>query len=405
MPGEPGETSLRALHLISNLDVGGAQEVVRTLMPALRSAGVEASVATLRDGPLREPLEAEGIPVAVLKGRSRSLAGDPRAILELGRIYRDLAQTIERERIDVVQTHLMRSLDFLALGLKRRGRHPSIVWTFHNARIDLRPDQLTQRRWLLAPKRVGYRTLYRRGSSVAGAIVAVSDDVARAVRESIRPAAGRLVTIPNGVDTTRFHPGVAGVPRTELGVPSGAFVVACVAKFHEQKGHRMLIDALATMPRTERPVHAVLLGSGPLRAEIEERARSRGVDDRVHLLGTRADIPNVLRAADASVLPSLWEGLPMALLEAMASGLPVVATSVSGTRQVVTDGTHGLLVEPGDASALGAAMARLVNDSALRDRLGEHGLDRVRSDFSARAQAARHRDLYLALTANRSRTS
>ncbi len=391
--------------MINNLDVGGAQEVVRTLMPALRAAGVESSVATLRDGPLREPLEADGISVAVLEGRTRSIAGDPRAILELRRLYGDLARTVERERIDVIQTHLMRSIDFLALGLTRRGRRPSVVWTFHNARLDLRADQVAQRGWLLGPKRVGYRTLYRRGSSLAGAIVAVSDDVARAVREGIRPAPGRLVTIPNGVDTTRFHPSVVAVSRGELGVPDDAFLFACVAKFHEQKGHRILIDALASMPETGPPVHVALLGTGPLRAEIEERARARGVEQRLHLLGTRADIPNVLRCADASVLPSLWEGLPMALLEAMASRLPVVATSVSGTRQVLTDGTHGLLVEPGDASALGSAMARLVNDPALRDRLADGGLERVRSDFSAGAQAARHRDLYLALAARRSRGS
>ncbi|MGH2383972.1 MAG: glycosyltransferase, partial [Candidatus Limnocylindria bacterium] len=164
-----GEPALRALHVISNLEVGGAQEVVRSLLPALRRAGADAAVATLRDGPLREPLEEAGIPVSVIPGRSRSLAGDPRALAELRRLYRDLARVVDDHGSVVVQTHLMRSLDFLALALRRRPSRPSVIWTFHNARLDLRADQLPGRRWLLRPKRAGYRGLYRRASRAAAA--------------------------------------------------------------------------------------------------------------------------------------------------------------------------------------------------------------------------------------------
>ncbi|MEO7296292.1 MAG: glycosyltransferase [Candidatus Limnocylindria bacterium] len=392
--GEPG---LRALHVISNLEVGGAQEVVRSLLPALRRAGASAAVATLRDGPLRQPLETAGIPVTVIPGRSRSLAGDPRALTELRRLYRDLARVVDEHRSEVVQTHLMRSLDFLALALHRRPSRPSVIWTFHNARLDLRADQLPGRRWLLRPKRAGYRSLYRRASRAAGALVAVSEDVARSVDAELRPAAGRLVTIPNGVEIERYAVEVDRTVRREIGVPDASPLFICVAKMLEQKGHRYLVDALAAVDgHGGRPMHVALLGDGPLRDQIEAGARAAGVADRLHFLGTRSDVPRLLMAADAFVLPSLWEGLPMALLEAMAAGLPVIATSVSGTRQVVEDGRTGMLVAPEDSAALAIAMGRLAAEPELRARLGAAGRDHVRAEFSVDVQAQRHMDLYRA---------
>lgn len=387
---------IRALHLISNLEVGGAQEVVRSLLPALARAGASVVVATLRDGPLRAPLEEAGIPVTVIQGRSRSLAGDPRALAELRRLYRDLARVIDDHRSEVVQTHLMRSLDFLALALRRRPSRPSVIWTFHNARLDLRADQLPGRRWLLRPKRAGYRGLYRRASRAAGALVAVSDDVARTIDAELRPAAGRLVTIPNGVDVERYATEADRSVRAEIGVPEAAPMLICVAKMLEQKGHRYLVEALAAASGDHEPMHVALLGDGPLRDEIASRARAAGVADRLHLLGTRSDVPRLLRAADVFVLPSLWEGLPMALLEAMAAGLPVIATSVSGTRQVVEDGRTGMLVAPGDSAELARAMSRLAGDATLRARLGAAGRDHVRAEFSVDRQAQRHLDLYRA---------
>lgn len=391
-----GEPALRALHVISNLEVGGAQEVVRSLLPALRRAGADAAVATLRDGPLREPLEEAGIPVSVIPGRSRSLAGDPRALAELRRLYRDLARVVDDHGSVVVQTHLMRSLDFLALALRRRPSRPSVIWTFHNARLDLRADQLPGRRWLLRPKRAGYRGLYRRASRAAAALVAVSDDVARTIDTELRPVAGRLVTIPNGVDVERYAVEPDRAVRRQIGVPEAAPMFICVAKMLEQKGHRYLVDALAATPGDREPMHVALLGDGPLHDEIEARARAAGVADRLHFLGTRSDVPRLLRAADAFVLPSLWEGLPMALLEAMAAGLAVIATSVSGTRQVVEDGRTGILVAPGDSAALASAMGRLAGDAGLRARLGGAARDHVRAEFSVDRQAGRHLDLYRA---------
>ncbi|MDQ2674359.1 MAG: glycosyltransferase family 4 protein, partial [Chloroflexota bacterium] len=274
---------------------------------------------------------------------------------------------------------------------------PAVAWTVHNARLELRADQLPGRRWLLRPKRQAYRTLYRRGSRIAH-FVAVSDDVADAVRATVRPPSGHLHTIPNGVDVHRYGRADRSAMRRELGIPDDAAVVMCVAKMLEQKGHRVLVEALAAPEVADLPLRVLLVGDGPLRKEIEDRARRAEVWDRIRFLGNRPDVPRLLAAADIFVLPSLWEGLPIALLEAMAAGLPSVATAVSGTRQVLTDEENGLLVPPDDAGAIAAAVARLVRHRELRDALGAAARQHVLAEFSVDRQAARHVELYRAIT-------
>ncbi len=403
VPVVPGDPTTRVLHVIGNLDVGGAQEVVRSLVPALAECGVQASVLSLRDGPLREPLEADGVRVHVAPGRRRSLVRDPRAAGELLRIRRDVTRAVVGERADIIQTHLLSSLDFLMLGVGTRSRRPSVIWTFHNARLDLRPDQLPAGDPTLGLKRRGYRFGYRSASRLAAALVAVSGEVGRSVTAELRPAPGRLVVIPNGVEVGRYgRAGDRDAVRDSLGVPRDAFLLACVAKLYEQKGHAVLLDAFERL-QAAGEVHLALLGEGPLRAQLAERIGAAGLEGRVHLAGIRADVPSVLAASDAFVLPSLWEGLPMALLEGMASGLPVVASRVAGTEEVLTGTDAGLMVEPGDAEALRVALERVIADGELRRRLGAAARERVAERYSVAAQAASHAQLYRDVVARRRR--
>jgi glycosyltransferase involved in cell wall biosynthesis len=403
VPVVPDDPQLRVLHVIGNLDVGGAQEVVRSLAPALAGCGVQASVLTLRDGPMREALEADGVRVHVVPGRRRSLVRDPRAWSELLRIRRDVTEVVERERADILQTHLLSSLDFLMLGVGTRRRRPSVIWTFHNARLDLRPDQLPAGDPTLGLKRRGYRLGYRSASRVAAALVAVSGEVGRSVASELHPAPGRLVVIPNGVQVDRYgEAGDRDAARDSLGVPRDAFLLICVAKLYEQKGHAVLLDAFAGLQAAEG-VHLVLVGDGPLRAQLAERVRDSSLQGRVHLGGIRDDIPSLLAASDAFVLPSLWEGLPMALLEAMASGLPIVASRVAGTEEVLAGTEAGTLVQPGDVDALAAALERVIGDAELRGRLGAAARERVAERYSVAAQAAAHAALYRDVMARRRR--
>lgn len=389
------DRDITVLQVVANLDIGGAQEVVRTLSRFLPEFGCRPVVVTLRDGPLRGEIERLGVPVEVVSGRRHSLLAWRRAVPELARLHADLGRAVERHAASVVQTHLLRTLDFVVLPLRRRAGVRSVYWTVHNARLDLRADQLPGQPWLLSPKVRAHRALYRIGVRAASGFIAVSEDAARAVRDQFRPPPDKLFTIPNGVDIDRYgHPVDRAAMRARLGVPADARLVTIVGKLMEQKGHRVLLDALPTVAERHADLHVVLAGEGPLRDEIVGRAAAAGLGGRVHLVGNRSDVADLLAASDLFVLPSLWEGLPMALLEAMASRLPVVASAVSGSREVVISDESGLLVRPGDPSALAGAMLELLGNADRAARLGLGARARVEDRFSARTQARRHAALF-----------
>ncbi len=384
---------LSVLQVVGNLEIGGAQEVVRTLAKFLPDAGCTPIVVTLRDGPIRAQIEALGVPVVVLAGRQRSILAGPAALAEIVRIRRELARVVGHYRPQVIQTHLLRSLDFLVLSLRTARSVEAIFWTVHNAMVDLRSDQLPAHRWLLGPKRAVHRLLYRLGVRFSAGFIAVSDEVGAAVRREFHAPRAKVIVIPNGVDLGRYGGPVDRIAlRRSLGLPDNARILIVVAKLLRQKGHSVLLDALSSGLPPD--VHVVLAGEGPLHADLTAEARRAGIGERVHFLGNRADVPELLSGSDLFVLPSLWEGLPIALLEAMASGLPVVASEVSGSRQVVLDGETGVLVPPGNVEALRAAIARLLEDPEKALSMGAAARQHVANQFSGGAQAASHVRLY-----------
>jgi glycosyltransferase involved in cell wall biosynthesis len=386
------------LQVVANLDIGGAQAVVRTLARYLPEHGWKPVVVTLRDGPLRAELDAMGVTVEVVTGRAHALTSPVPAVAELARIRNDLAAVARRHEALVVQTHLLRSLDFLVLTLKGGGPVRAVFWTLHNARLELREDQLPDHPGLLGLKRLGYRLLYFGGARMADGFVAVARDVATEARRLYRPPRGRLHLIPNGVDADRPAGEEPAAVRQRLGIPPDARVVMVVAKLTEQKGHAVLLRAIDPLLERDPQLHLVVVGDGPLGDALRAQAAALASGERVHFLGERSDARDLLGAADLFVLPSLWEGLPIALLEAMAAGLPVVATAVSGTREVVVDGVTGILVPPGDEESLTAALDRLVTDRAAAGQMGSEGRRRVAAEFSGSRLAQRHAALYAAAT-------
>ena len=386
---------VRVLQVVSDLGVGGGQEVVATLTRSLIAVDCIPVVVALRDGPLRADLERAGITVEVLRGRTQSLVALPAALAELRRVRRDFAAIVARHRPEVIQTHLLRALDFLVLTLRAEPGVRRVFWTFHNARLDLRADQLSGPVWLLGPKRLAYRALYFAAGRTVDGFIAVSDDVAAAVRRQFHPPPGRVVTIPNGVDTELYgQPIDRAAVRERVGLPGDARVLIVVAKLMKQKGHEFLLRALPSLFERFPDLHVLLVGDGPLRSRLTDDIAQLPGAARVHLAGNRRDVGDLLAASDLFVLPSLWEGLPMALLEAMATGLPAVVTDVSGSGQVVVDGESGLVVPPGDVERLCAAIGLMLDDPDRAKRMGIAGRRRVDRFFSARVQAARHAALY-----------
>jgi glycosyltransferase involved in cell wall biosynthesis len=181
--------------------------------------------------------------------------------------------------------------------------------------------------------------------------------------------------IPPGIDVARFA-AAPGMPRNALDLPGPGPVVMVVARLSAEKGLADFLRAASLVGTTPRP-NFVLVGDGPLRPELERQAIDLGLAGRVVFLGYRRDIPALLAGADVIVLPSLHEGLPLAVLEALAVGRPVVATAVDGTAELIDHESTGLLVRPGNPAELAEAIIRVLNDASLRERLGRHGRARA----------------------------
>lgn len=354
----------RVLNLITELNVGGAERLLAEVLPRLDRAKVEPQVACLHgDAPLAAVLEKAGVRVHHLRSSQKF---DPRPVWHLARL-------LERERIEVLHTHLIQA-DILGYWAGRLARTPAIVSTKHNVRYYER-----QERWLRPVARWVERRM--------NAIVAVSSAVATEYGH-----ARRLWVIHNGVDCRKFSP---------LPVPSHGPVV-CVANFTMQKGHRILLEAVARLVPEFPGLQVELAGSGPMRDDLQARAGRLGLANRVAFLRTVQDVRSVLARASMFVLPALWEGLGLAALEAMAMGRPVIVTDVDGLREIVTHERDGLVVQSGDVVALAEAIARLLRDRELAQRLGDAARSHVVEDFTIERMARRLEDFYESLAGKKS---
>lgn len=354
------------IHYLDSEVYGGTEEAALHLMASLDRARWEPTLV-YHPGPaigrLAERAEQMGIPARAVPRveRGARIAGVDR----LRRLFR-------RERPAIVHAHL--SWPFackhgvLAAWL---ARVPAIVGT---AQLFLPPDGTAQPRWVLRA--------YRR-------IIAVSEEVRRRYVQELGVPDRRLAVVHNAI---RVPP--TGPRRLELrasllqGRPD--HLVLTPARLHPQKGHTFLIAAAAETPGAT----FVFAGDGPLRPALEAQAREQHVSNRCVFLGERTDVPELLAAADLVVLPSLFEGLPVSVLEAMAAERPVIATAIGGTDEAITPEVTGLLVPPRDPSALAAAIRRLLDDPALAQRLAAAGRACVERSFSADATARQVMRIY-----------
>jgi glycosyltransferase involved in cell wall biosynthesis len=356
----------RVIHYLDSDVYGGTEEAALQVMATLDRTRW-APTLLFHPGPgisrLGERAAQLGIPalVAPRVERGARLAG----VNRLRRLFR-------RERPHIVHAHL--SWPFackhgvLAAWLSRV---PAIVGT---AQLFLPPDGSAQPRWVLHA--------YRR-------IIAVSEEVRRRYARELGVPDRRLSVVPNAIRLPPAEPRLLDLRSMLLdGRPD--FLVLTPARLHPQKGHAFLIAAAAQVPEAT----FVFAGDGPLRQSLETQAREQGVAERCLFLGERDDVPRLLATADVVVLPSLFEGLPVSVLEAMAAERPVIATAIGGTDEAVTNEVSGLLVPPRDPGALAAAIRRLQGDPALGRRLAAAGRSRVEQSFSADATASEIMRIY-----------
>jgi glycosyltransferase involved in cell wall biosynthesis len=389
------ENRLKVMQIILNLERAGAQEVVRTLSEYLMADHCVPIVCTFEDGPVRRDLEALGIEVEVLGPRRYGILALPWFIADMVHIRRKMTQLVKEYEIDVVQTHLLKTLDFLVLTLRYGTDLHVVLWTIHN--VDFLPMTA---HWLLKPKRLVHRLLYRLAAGIVSGLIAVSDEVRESIIRQIGPIQNKIITIPNGVDFRRYERSVdREAIRRQLGIRPDSLLIVTVGRLTTQKGHRYLITAAATVASRYPDAHFLFIGEGELKETLQAQAEALGISEHIHFLGIRNDVPDVLAVADLFVLSSLWEGLSIALLEAMASSKPIVATAVSGTTQVMTHGETGLMVPPRDSRALADAIIQLLSDRAQARAIGQAAKQHIEVHYSAQRQADEHLALYRRLLA------
>jgi glycosyltransferase involved in cell wall biosynthesis len=388
------DDKLNVMQVILNLERAGAQEVVRTLTEYLQANGCNVTVCAFGDGPMRAEIERLGVKVELLSRPRYSVVFLPMFLAEMLRIRRELARLIETYHVDVVQTHVLQVLDFLILTLRHDTRLRVVLWTMQN--VEFLPKWMPeQNHWLQKSKKWGYRLLYRLMAGQVDGFIAVSDEVRQSLVRQIGPVQDKIFTVCNAVDLKLFErPGDKTTLCGQLGLKADSRLVVTVGRLTEQKGHCYLIDAAASVVSTYPDTHFLFIGDGELRGELQRQAQQAGLSENVHFLGIRKDVPDLLVAADLFVLPSLWEGLSIALLEAMAASKPIVATAVSGTTQAMTHGETGLIVPPRDSQALADAINQLLSDPPQAQALGQAAKQHVVVNFSAQKQAHEHLALY-----------
>lgn len=364
-------TRRRILVLTKTTALGGAERLLMNALPYLDRTAFDYRFAALdAHGPLATACREAGLPFAALP-RPRVL--DPRNVLALRRL-------LVRENIDLVHVHL--PLTGALARTATRGLATRLVYTEHNVQQQYRAPS----RWLNAAT---YRWQER--------VVAVSEQVQSSAVSRIGAAAReRSAVVPNGVDFEWLDHEAAAQPAAPVPRPARSACVALVpASLETRKGHDVLLEALAQLrERTFPPLEVWLAGDGSLRSRLEQRIRSLGLGASVRLLGARHDVFALMARADLVALPSRYEGHPMALLEALALGRPVLATRVGGVPEIVRDEQTGLLVEPDDAPALATALDRLRSDPALRRRLGAAAAPDARRRFDIRRSVAAIEAIY-----------
>jgi L-malate glycosyltransferase len=356
----------KVLFCIWALEAGGAERFLVELARRVPRDRFDAKVVCLaRKGPWAREVESSGIEVLSL---GKKTGFDPRIVGRLMALFR-------RERPDVVNTHLW-TADVWARLAAVLAAVPRIVVTEQNVDV-----------WKKWYHRAIDRLLFLRTDKV----ICVSEQVREFYRDVLGVPEGKLEVIPNAISLSppAVAPGARSL-RDEIGAAADDFVFLCAARLHPQKAHVVLFQAARLLLDREVPAFRIALaGEGSLRPELEQRARALGLSDRVHFLGFRNDVRALLPQADAFVLPSHYEGLPLSVLEAMAAGVPVVVTRVGGNPGIVEDGRNGSMVEPGDAPGLAGALERLLQDRPFGRALGEEGRRRVAERHDIERVAAR----------------
>ncbi|MCC7087167.1 MAG: glycosyltransferase [Pirellulales bacterium] len=361
--------------VLHSLNVGGAEILAANLARKLRDRFDFVFACLDERGTLGEQLQREGFEVEVI-GRRAGVHWT---------CMRRLSAYFRQRQVQLIHAHQYTPF-FYSAASGLFGRRPALLFTEHGRWY---PDCRSRKRVFF--NRVMLRPRDR--------VVGVGEHVRRALIENEGLDASRVAVIYNGVSSRpAAHDAeentLRAQVRAELGIAKSEFVVIQVARLDPLKDHLTAIEALAEIVETRRNIHLVLVGAGPEQPSILSAVGKRSLTSFVHLLGLRADVDRLLKAADCFLLTSISEGIPLTVIEAMMAGLPVVATSVGGVPEVVQHNLTGLLVAPRSPREVAAALLQLADDPNRCTALGATGRNRARDHFSDNRMNASYAKMY-----------
>ena len=356
---------MRVLHLIDSLIQAGAEALLKDMVPRMRAHGVDVSVAVLKelDSPFEQELRDKGIPF---------LPTAPGGIYSPGHLF-NLRRHIPD--FDVVHVYLFPAQLFAPVATNLAASKVPLLLS------EGTPHHRRRKKWLHPLERWMY--------SQYGAVACASEAIAASLKEWIPGIDSKVTVIENGIDVQKFQQAKPAL-RTSAGISNGNSVLLYVASLQPRKDHINLLRAMAQVSNAD----LLLVGDGDLRPQLERLAESLGIAQRVHFLGRRNDVAELLKMADIYVHPPAFEGFGIAAVEAMAAGKAIVATNVPGLAQVVGDAA--VLVPPSEPVALAAQISKLVKSRDQRERLSDLAAQRALT-FSIDRTVSAYIDLYQSL--------
>ena len=381
-PIKQADAPIRLVQLVTRLDTGGVPEHVLALLDGLSRRGYSMTVVCREVSErYRTRLEQMGVRIILLDLRRLvSPIADLRAAWRLYRLLRD-------DGCDVLHMHMSKAALLGGL-VGTAARVPVRVNTAHNLGCIALPQRVLRGLFWLYDKVLFATTMH--------AVITVSSRVRQSiVRLGLLPAK-KVHAIPNGIDPAPFDANaqIRADSRVALGLEPDEVAVGCVARLVWFKGLDALIEAIPAVVRQHAHARFFIVGEGPLKDELLAQARQLGVADKIVFLGERNDVAALLAAFDIFVLPSVSEGMPITILEAMAAAKPIVATDVGGVGEMIEDQEGGMLVPARTPSALADALIALAGDAERRERMGRAARQRLERDFAQDGMVAATDRLY-----------
>ena len=363
---------IKVLHLVEKLEVGGLERIVACIAGNIDRNRYDIEVwCSSQAGPVADGLSRDGIKVRVLGINS---CYSPRSVLKLAGLFKEHGP-------DILHTHTYFDNTLGRMAALGAGVPVAIVHVHSIYSGQYSPMNILVERLL---------------SFFTDKVICCSEAVKEFVLKGEKIAPSKVTVILNGVDPAPFiRPLDRRSCRASLGLGDGETVIITVAALTSRKGQRFFLQAMADIVKKHEDVRYLVVGGGPLGDALKAQAESLGIGCNVVFTGERGDVPDLLRISDIFVLPSsIVEGLPVSVIEAMAAGLPVVATKVGGVHEVVEDGMTGILVPPEDPGAIAKAVLSLLADRDKAGRMGDEGREVFLEKFSSRAMVAGVEALY-----------